>query len=474
MIKAAYSYWEDYRKKINGGFKSKRDLAITLTLSVLESKKQFSSVEFYTNKFGQQLVEDFKIPFDKVHVCLDHFDGVLDPDFWAYIKIYVYALQTEPFIHIDNDVILWDKIPDNIIDSDLFFQNKEHLSTHKGYERLLKEAKCFPKVNYDVIREHPMWAYNCGVVGANNLNIIKLWKEVVDEYLFSSKNKPVWETITDKHSHNHLFEQYFISSIISLCSMSIDKVSTLLKDDFMKSATRDYRMTHMWGEAKRVPATIDRVRNRLFKDYPKYKDIYKQPQTHAEIFDDIYKNELWGQGQGSGGGSTPEITFDYRHYIQKLLLEADIKTVVDLGCGDWQFSYLIDWDNVNYLGIDCVKSLIDQNNSKYGAQNIKFEYKDISSGVDGYEGDLLIIKDVLIHWPNKDVKLFIDKLLQEKKFKYILITNANKKDQLLNKDIKAGEFHNLDLNIAPFNYNFKKVLDWYPEPKITYLIETRD
>lgn len=471
MIKAVYSYWEDYRKKINGGFKTKRDLAITLTLSVLESKKQFSSVEFYTNKLGKELVDDFQIPFDKVHVVLDHFDGVLEPDFWAYIKIYVYSLQKEPFIHIDNDVILWDKIPQNILESDLFFQNKEYLSSHQGYIVRLKEAKAFPKINYEVVKEQPLWAYNCGIVGGTNLELIKIWKEIVDEYLFSPKNKTTWESITDKHSHNHLFEQYFISSIISIYKKSIKSIETLLKDDFMKSATRDFKMTHMWGEAKRSTIAMNKVRERLFRDYPKYKEIFTIPQTHSEIFEDIYKNELWGQGQGSGGGSSPEITFDYRHYISKILKELNIKSVVDLGCGDWQFSYLIDWENIHYTGIDCVKTLVEQNNVKYGTQNIKFEYKDASAGVDGYKADLLIVKDVLIHWPNIDIKKFLDKLLKEKNFKYLLITNSNNKDSFLNKDINPGEFHSLDLNIAPFDYNFKEVLDWSPETKITYLIK---
>jgi hypothetical protein len=40
---------------------------------------------------------------------------------------------------------------------------------------------------------------------------------------------------------------------------------------------------------------------------------------------------------------------------------SSIRSATDLGCGDWQFSYLINWSNVEYPGIDLVPEVIDNN-----------------------------------------------------------------------------------------------------------------
>lgn len=473
-MKAVYSYWEDNKKKENGGFRTKRELAMMLALSLEVTKKQFSKTELVTNTYGKELLIDkYKLPFDSVRVELDFLNDTLDPDHWAYVKIYAYSIQTEPFIHIDNDVIIWDKIPEHVLQSDLFFQNKEYLEKHTGYKRLLNEAKQFPKINFEVLGANPIFAYNCGVVGVNNLEIIKEWKEIVDQYLFHPKNKETWTTIGDKHSQNHLFEQFFISALIKSKGME-SKVKTVLRDNFYHSAITDFKFTHLWGEAKRKQDAMMKIRNRLFRDYPWYKKIFDVPETHAEIFDDIYRNELWGKGQGSGGGSSASVTFEYRRFLQNFLNEKSIKSVVDFGSGDWQFSRLVDWTGINYLGVDCVKTVVDLCNEKYSEidpstnTHVTFEWWD---KVPDQEADLLIVKDVLIHWTNIEILQFFE-TFKKSKYKYCLITNHTK-DDFLNRDIKTGEFHNIDINKAPFNVGAQIVLQWPNDPKTTYLLENK-
>lgn len=469
--KAVYSLWETADQKINGGFARKQDLAVTLTLSVELAKKQFETVELVTNTYGKELLIDkYKIPFDSVRVELDCLNEKLNPDLWAYAKILAYSIQEEPFIHIDNDVLIWDKISKENLEKDLFFQNKEHLSTHISYLRLLNEAKFALAINRDILNSNPTFAYNCGVVGVNNLELIAEWKQIVDEYLFDEENQHYWSVIDDKHSHNHLFEQFFISALIKNKAIE-DKVSTLLNDNFMQSAIEDFKFTHLWGEAKRNQVTMQKVKNRLFLDYPQYITLFNQQESHSDIFDDIYKNELWGKGQGSGGGSSVEITEGYRSFLQHFLSDMQIKSVVDLGCGDWQFSELIDWSNVEYLGLDCVKSLIHTNETNFGGDNISFKYFDGSKEMLKEKGDLLIVKDVLIHWTNEEVSFFL-KHLSQLDFKYILITNQIGKENL-NSDIQTGQFRNIDINSEPFNANAKEIFIWDNDPKITYLIDNR-
>jgi SAM-dependent methyltransferase len=172
-----------------------------------------------------------------------------------------------------------------------------------------------------------------------------------------------------------------------------------------------------------------------------------------QAFTLIYKYRIWGkneEGKGTSGiGSTLEATEQYRAFLQGFLKEADIKSVVDLGCGDWEFSQTIDWSGVNYLGVDLVKPVIETNIERFGSPTINFEHKDgIHANLP--PADLLICKDVLQHLPNKDIHTFIKQI---PKFKYCLITNDVDPKTLTsgNRDVFWGDVRYLDLSALPFN-----------------------
>ena len=84
--------------------------------------------------------------------------------------------------------------------------------------------------------------------------------------------------------------------------------------------------------------------------------------TCQEAFSNIYKNKIWGEnniGEGwSGSGSSLQQTIKYREFLQKFLADHQIKSVVDVGCGDWTFSRAIDWTGIDYKGFDVVEDVI--------------------------------------------------------------------------------------------------------------------
>jgi SAM-dependent methyltransferase len=186
---------------------------------------------------------------------------------------------------------------------------------------------------------------------------------------------------------------------------------------------------------------------------------------HARIFDEHYKSNLW-IGGGSGSGSTPEITAEYRDFLAAFLRDYKIKSVVDLGCGDWQFSKLIDWSGIDYTGID-VSGVVLANTKKYARPGVRFMQAD-GSRQELPQADLLIAKDVLQHWSNADVSKLIPKLT---KFKYALITNGSHEiAKIQNENTSTGGCRPVDLTAPPFNikgeYIFKFTAD---EPKVTFL-----
>jgi len=143
---------------------------------------------------------------------------------------------------------------------------------------------------------------------------------------------------------------------------------------------------------------------------------------HKEVFTDIYNHNRWG---GSGGGSMPEVTGEYRAYIDFFIKEKNIKHVIYYGCGDWAFSKLIDWSHVSYTGVDCVQSVVDKNNQQFARENIKFVCSSVLPVQENCE--LLILKDILQHWTNQQVADFL--FITSKIYKYILITNTSNQSQ---------------------------------------------
>src|SRR5271170_437160 len=82
-------------------------------------------------------------------------------------------------------------------------------------------------------------------------------------------------------------------------------------------------------------------------------------QNVRGVFETIYDKRVWGGG--SGIGSSPRMAGSYMNFLQAFLNNNAIRSVVDIGCGDWQFSQFINWGERTYLGIDVVASVIETN-----------------------------------------------------------------------------------------------------------------
>jgi hypothetical protein len=105
-----------------------------------------------------------------------------------------------------------------------------------------------------------------------------------------------------------------------------------------------------------------------------YQKLAGQPRpastaTGYAVFEDIYEHDGWRHGSGSG--SLIETTGTYRALLQRLLVERGVHSVVDFGCGDWQFSRLIDWTGITYTGYDVAKSVIAADTLAYSKENVR-------------------------------------------------------------------------------------------------------
>lgn len=185
--------------------------------------------------------------------------------------------------------------------------------------------------------------------------------------------------------------------------------------------------------------------------------------TMEKAFDDIYRQAKWGKnadgGSTSGSGSLMQTTLVYRTFLQRFMKDAQVHSVVDAGCGDWEFSSAIDWTGIDYKGFDIVPSVIAEDKKKYERTNIHFFVADIVDS-DLPSADLLIVKHVLQHLPTAAVQRFLTQL---PKYRHALIVDSVNPTTLssTNWDIAPGAFRYLDVTRPPFSVRGDKLLTYW-------------
>ncbi len=183
----------------------------------------------------------------------------------------------------------------------------------------------------------------------------------------------------------------------------------------------------------------------------------------AAAFTDIYASAKWGTNGGeagtSGFGSSLAATVIYRTYLEHFMAELGVHSVVDAGCGDWEFSQAIDWKGIDYKGYDIVSAVIESDRAKYEKPNIHFFVANIVEA-ELPSADLLIVKHVLQHLPTASVLRFLRQL---PKFKHVLLVDSVNQATLSakNTDIEVGGFRQIDVTHAPFNVAGTKVLTYW-------------
>ena len=109
--------------------------------------------------------DDLNIPYEKL---------------WAMPKIFTYSLKMEAFIHLDGDVFLFGKLPDELHNGSLISQKVEEATDYylKTQNELTGNFNYFPNcVKNNFESNIPINAVNAGILGGSNINFIKKYCE---------------------------------------------------------------------------------------------------------------------------------------------------------------------------------------------------------------------------------------------------------------------------------------------------------
>lgn len=177
-----------------------------------------------------------------------------------------------------------------------------------------------------------------------------------------------------------------------------------------------------------------------------------------KIFQNIFDSGYWldynieNNQSRSGNGSNLSQSIILKKELKNFFEEKKIKKILDIGCGDfkWMHSLLGEISFDEYIGIDLVDTLIDQNIKNYQNDKIKFLKKDIvKDDLDNLDDfDFVLIRHVFIHLKNANILKALSKI-QKINFKFICITSDPKVK--INRDLKTeGRYRDINLMISPF------------------------
>ena len=194
------------------------------------------------------------------------------------------------------------------------------------------------------------------------------------------------------------------------------------------------------------------------------KKITKNPWPTKAAMEQVYKNNLWGGKKSefySGLGSHhPETVNAYIDVVSAFLQDFETLPVVcDLGCGDFNIGKELVKYTKRYIAIDIVPELIGHNTREFNTDNLEFRILDIAKD-ELPSGDVAILRQVLQHLSNAEIKSVIEKLYA---YKYVILTEhlpegnfEPNKDIISGQGIRLKKQSGVKLTSPPFNFKAKE------------------
>lgn len=200
---------------------------------------------------------------------------------------------------------------------------------------------------------------------------------------------------------------------------------------------------------------------------PLYRRFF--PRSNARVFERIYRERQWGIGDDataefySGIGSYDPSVDEYVELVKRMAKELVIRSVVEIGCGDFAVArkYVDAFDT--YVGIDVVRRLVEHNQQRYGNQKVTFSHADASKSRLP-ASDLCIIRQVLQHLSNRDIEAIFANISS----RYVLVTEhlpppqkikAYNLDKEADAGIRVPRGSGVFIDRPPFNLKARIVME---------------
>lgn len=263
-------------RQLSGSWYQKRYHFMSWAYSCLQFRKYYERVELYTDAWGKELLIDkLRLPYSAVHVVLDD-STAPHPQLWAKAKLEVFAMQKEPFLHVDGDVFIFAPFGESLEQAPIAAQHLEedypyyhvsvaHMREHFSYypEAMLQEWERNPGVYH---------AFNCGLVGGQDTDFFRHFAEEALHLIY--KNAAHMEQVRAQEL-NIIFEQHLM-----YCLAKQQRIPVVCHRHHipanhagltsLQGTPNRRRYVHPVASFKKNPAFCLDLKNKLRREYPEY------------------------------------------------------------------------------------------------------------------------------------------------------------------------------------------------------------
>jgi len=252
-----------------------------MALSAASISRYYPDFRYLTDDAGKYMAEECKLPYTEIISVGENFSS--DRLFWVHSKFAAYACS-EPFIHFDNDLLLWAPLPDRVHAADVIGLHGESFGwpTYESWLARAANIPCMPKLqNLYFANRTPI---NMAIFGGNDTATINKYAaevmEIVEGPMQSLRNL----SDSEKEDMKYLMpviEQLWGSYIIQ--SKYNKKVHFVLTElEITKQIQKeDVKLTHMQDSK----LYLQKDPKKLFEVIAKIESHLKQinPEVHSAV-----------------------------------------------------------------------------------------------------------------------------------------------------------------------------------------------
>ncbi|MEO7701869.1 MAG: DUF6734 family protein [Opitutus sp.] len=286
-MRAVWSFWtKPWRARRSWNWPTGRHHLLAWVLSVECASRHYPDTALVTDSEGARLLIDgLGLRVRHVSTELDAI-AASDPDLWMMGKLQAYHAQREPFVHIDTDVFLWNRLPEKVEHAPVFAQNPEHFRLGASHYKPERMQRLMRVDSQGWIPPEWEWALSlgdqqrgecCGIAGGNHIEFIRYYAKTALQVIEDPRNRVAWSTVANKGEYNTLIEQYHLAACVDYHRNRPDSVYRdieirYLFDSFTSAFDENVAarvgFTHLLAGAKQNTPVADRLEKRVARDYP--------------------------------------------------------------------------------------------------------------------------------------------------------------------------------------------------------------
>jgi hypothetical protein len=198
LMKPIMSFWsEPYIRGFYNRWLNDSSWNLSWMLSVECCSKIYGKPHLYTDDAGKHfLVDQLGLDFDSVDLSLNDLNGN-NPKFASLGRTFAVGMQTEPFIHIDYDFLLFEKIPEELVKNGVLLERCKYITLEKDKRpdnppccpEYLEKANLLPEW-WNSFKKKKEYNYaQLGIMGGSNIEYFRKFSQTVFDIINSNPSE---------------------------------------------------------------------------------------------------------------------------------------------------------------------------------------------------------------------------------------------------------------------------------------------